>query len=242
MTQPHFVELSLEETEQLIAQALPATRRRLGADRWWALVRDFCSLYYCCEPELHKVAEEVLDYLDGAHRGATSGYPGWLCDLAHYEWLHLALRAAPAAVPQAPPVDPEGDLLQGAPVLSHLAWLVSYDYPVRQMVAGEAQQGPLPQAQHLLLFRDRNEKVHVQEPDAFTAQLLERIEADPELTGAAAIATAAEAVGLPAAVWTEHGAQLLASLRRSGVLIGSRVLPTPPWSSSPRHRHLRIPR
>jgi hypothetical protein len=47
----------------------------------------------------------------------------WLHELAHYEWVELALQIADDDLP---PHDPDGDLLAGKPVPSPLAWALAY--------------------------------------------------------------------------------------------------------------------
>ncbi len=218
----HFVNLSVEETEVLVGKALPLTRAVLSTDRWWSLIRDFCALYYCCEPELHKVAEEVLDYLDGEHRGGKPGFPGFLCDLVHCEWLRLALPAiapGPAAV-----IDANGDLLEGVPALAPRLWVCSYDYPVHSIGADYAPIRRLASPQRWLAYCNDEGSLHWLELDEFAVRVLEGLEAEPTLAGRVQLAAAAQQMGLSIAGGLPQGVALLAQLRAFGAVRGTRQL------------------
>ena len=238
MAATHFINLSVEETEVLVGQALPRTRAVLTEACWWALIRDFCALYYCCEPELHKVAEEVLDYLDGEHRGGRPGFPGFLCDLVHYEWLQLALLQVPDD--DGVPVQADGDLLAGMPVLAPRVWLSSYDYPVQDLGAGYAAIRPLPAPLRLLAHCDAGGIVHCRVLDEFAAGLLDDLERDPLRNGHELLSAAALRADRPLAQVVAEGLALLERLRSLGVLRGVRLgLPSPEFAarSVPRYPH-----
>lgn len=223
----HFVNLSVEETERLVGKALPLTRSVLSTECWWALIRDFCALYYCCEPELHKVAEEVLDYLDGEHRGGKTGFPGFLCDLVHCEWLRLALPAI--ALDPAPTVAADGDLLEGVPVLAQRLWLSSYDYPVHSISAAYAPIRRLASPQRWLAYCNDEGSLHWLKMDEFGVRVLEGLEAEPALAGRAQVTAAAQQMGLSPADGLQLGLALLAQLRSVGAVRGTlQVLPAKP--------------
>lgn len=233
MAATHFINLSVAETEVLVGRALPVTRGVLTEACWWALIRDFCALYYCCEPELHKVAEEVLDYLDGEHRGGKPGFPAFLCDLVHHEWLKLALRTV-APDDAAAPVLADGDLLTGVPVLAARVWVASYDYPVRSISADYAAIRPLPAPQRLLARCDERDCLHWLELDEFAAGLIDDLEHDPLRNGYGLLSAAAARAELPIAEALTRGVPLLERLRALGILRGVRQA-LPPLASVASH-------
>ena len=57
------------------------------------------------------------------------------------------------------PVDPEGDLSTGIPVLSPLAWPLAYRYPVHEIRPAFQPLEPPEQPTHLLVYRDREDVV-----------------------------------------------------------------------------------
>ena len=69
-----------------------------------------------------------------------AGDPPWLAELAHYEWVELALQIAERR--RLPPHDPDGDLLDGVPVLSPLAWPLAYRWPVHRIGPDSSPSAP----------------------------------------------------------------------------------------------------
>lgn len=183
------VHLSLEQTEALIAQALPRVKRVLGSERWWTLIRDFHALYYCCEPQPHRVAADVLDYLDSEHRGGKPGFPGFLTDLVHFEWAALVLAAAEAeALPARPACGAPLDMpLRIAPGVR----VYAYDYPVHRIAPG--YQSIAPAATFLIAQRQADGTIRWREIDAGAAAMLERIEAAPGISSREALQSTAAA-------------------------------------------------
>jgi len=73
-----------------LAGTFPVLHAILGAERWQRLVRDFYRLHRCHTPLFLEIPREFLDYL-GDEREAAEDDPPFLYELAHYEWVELAL-------------------------------------------------------------------------------------------------------------------------------------------------------
>lgn len=65
-------------------------RRLLGEAGFRALVEGFFAKHRCLTPYFPRLAEEFLLFL-----GQREGTPEWLRELAHYEWVELALAMDP---------------------------------------------------------------------------------------------------------------------------------------------------
>ena len=76
-------------------------------------------------------------------QGGTLDLPPFAQELAHYEWVELALDVAED---EAPVYEAGADLLAGAPVLSPLARPLAYTWPVHRL--GAAYQPAEPPALH----------------------------------------------------------------------------------------------
>ena len=86
------------------------------------------------------------------------GDPPFLLELAHYEWTEIALgqdEHEPADIK----VDRTADLLEGIPVLSPVAWPLTYRYPVHQIGLQNRPSEPPKTATQLLAYRNRVNKV-----------------------------------------------------------------------------------
>ncbi|MGB8971979.1 MAG: putative DNA-binding domain-containing protein, partial [Pseudomonas capeferrum] len=141
-----YRELFYGTIEGLLAGSFPVMRQTLGELRWHARVRDFYANYRSQTPLFTEVAEAFIDYLQGVEPDAP-----WQLELAHYEWVEAQLYLSDA---QDPAHDPQGDLLQGEPLLSCTARVLAYRWPVERIGPGYQPQ-VAPQAPTLLLvYRD----------------------------------------------------------------------------------------
>lgn len=214
-----YSELFYNNVQSFLANGFPVLRRITDDARWHAMARDFFSRHRSKTPLFHRVAEEFLDYLEH-ERGAVDGDPPFLLELAHYEWVELALSVSNAHMPQA---DPNGDLLLGIPVLSPLAWPLSYEYAVQRIGPDFIPEAPEPQPVHLVVWRNVKDEVKFMEANPVTARLLQ-LASRRRSTGRSMLKRIARELQHPdpGAVVAE-GATLLAGLRARGILLGTRV-------------------
>ncbi|MDD1958906.1 putative DNA-binding domain-containing protein [Pseudomonas sp. 39004] len=198
-----YRELFYGTIEGLLAGSFPVMRQTLGELRWHARVRDFYANYRSQTPLFTEVAEAFIDYLQGVDPDAP-----WQLELAHYEWVEAQLYLSDA---QDPAHDPQGDLLQGEPLLSCTARVLAYRWPVERIGPGYQPQ-VAPQAPTLLLvYRD----VGLQVRFARLASMAYRLLAEVQGTGQERLrALAAD---------QQQGLVLLEGLRAQGVVIGTVV-------------------
>ncbi len=220
-----YRELFYNNIEGFLATAFPVLRQILDATRWHAMVRDFYARHQSTDPLFRGLAQEFLRYLDD-ERGAVPGDPPFLQDLAHYEWVELALSIAedePTPAPGAASrADPNGDLLDGAPLISPLAWPLAYDYPVHRIGPDFQPDAPGPTPTYLVVYRTRQDEVRFTEINAVTARLLELIEAAPAATGREHLMQiAGELAAAPESI-IAAGHQMLLGLRARDVVVGTR--------------------
>lgn len=140
-----YRELLFNSLESLLAGNFPVIRKTLGDDAWRALVRRFYSEHRCTTPLFTEIAREFVDWLVADRNDG----PDWLHELAQHEWVELALAISDAPVP---PHDPDGDVVDGVPVLSPFAWPLMYRWPVHRIGPGFVPAEP-PDALTLLLAR-----------------------------------------------------------------------------------------
>jgi hypothetical protein len=205
--------------EGFLLACFPVCRAILGRRRWGRLVRAFFRDHACASPFFRRIPEEFLAYLvTGWQRPAD--YPAYLAELAHYEWVELDLETSDADA-GLPAHDRDGDLLAGRPLLNPVLHLLSYAWPVHRLrPRARAKAEPT----WLLAYRDADLQVRFMAISAATHGLIERLRADQDLTGRAALTGLAEASGHPdPEALLGYGATLLADLRRQGVLLGTRA-------------------
>jgi hypothetical protein len=219
-----YTELFYNNVQGFLATAFPVLRRITRDPRWHALVRDFFARHESHQPLFHRIAEEFLRYLEherGKVRGAREKDFPFLRELAHYEWVELALSVSEVALTPAL-ADPNGDLLEDVPVLSPLAWPLTYDWPVHRIGPGFLPKKPGAQPTHLIVYRDRQDDVRFMEVNAVTAQLLERLQRRPA-PGRRLLQRIARELKHPAPeTVVAQGAAILQGLRARDIILGTR--------------------
>jgi hypothetical protein len=213
-----YADLFFNNMSSLLGSTFPVLRGVLGDDGWPALVRDFLREHAARTPVFTEVARELLRYLE---RRGDAGHvdPPWLLELAHYEWLELALQLSTER-PDDTPHDPGGDLRTGTPVLSPLAWPVAYDWPVHRIAPGALPAAAVPT--YLLLHRDPAGDVQFHELGALAFHLLHRLAEGGHGSGEAVLgALAAELGSGDPDAFIDEGIALLERHRADGIILGT---------------------
>jgi uncharacterized protein len=218
-----YRELFFNNVENLLAGNFPVLRRLYGDVGWATLIRAFYRDHDCQTPLFTELAREFLRYLDTrADTDAGRDDPPWLRELAHYEWVELALQISEARNDDSAH-DPDGDLLAGRPLVSPLAWPLAYAWPVHRIGPDYRPDTP-PAAPTLLKLRreaDGSVSFHALTPLSF--RLLQRLDAEPALSGREqlrALATEAGVTDLDA--FLRDGAAMLTAMRAESTILGTR--------------------
>ncbi|PKO26195.1 MAG: DUF2063 domain-containing protein [Betaproteobacteria bacterium HGW-Betaproteobacteria-8] len=215
-----YREIVYNNLESTLAGCFPVCKKVLGKRLWHKLVRGFFVHHQSHSPLFRQIPEEFLAFLGQATSIADlPPLPGYLNNLAHYEWIELAVSAAEQENDWER-INADGDLLAGTPVLAAAMVLLSYDYPVQAISPRFKPEQPLQQAVNLLVFRDADDQVRFIELNALTARLLNLLQAQ-HLTGSQALEQIAEEIRHPdTETMVEFGRAVLEDLRRQGVIIG----------------------
>lgn len=215
-----YRELFYNNIEGFLANAFPVLRQITEGAHWHAMVRDFYARHQSHDPLFHGLAEEFLHYLED-ERGVVQGDPTFLQELAHYEWVELALSIAEDELTPAL-ADPNGDLLDGVPLVSPVAWTLAYDYPVHRIGPAYLPDAPGESPTYLVVYRTRQDEVKFTEINAVTARLMALIEAAPEATGRAHLTQIASELAAPLDEIIAAGHTMLLGLRARDVVLGTR--------------------
>jgi hypothetical protein len=217
-----YRDLFYNSLQGLLAGNFPVIRRLLGDDGWHALVHDFYREHRAATPLFPELPREFIQYLQ-ARAEAGRGDKPWLLELAHYEWVELALDLSEASLADAPH-DEAGDLLAGVPVMSPLAWPLAYAWPVHRL-SPDFQPDEAPAvATFLLVQRDAAYKVRFNELSALSFRLLQRLSDQPDLSGRdQLLALATEAAAPDPEAFLALGHDMLRQFLASGVILGTRI-------------------
>lgn len=212
-----YRELFFNNVESFISSGFPVLRDVLDEQDWHSLVQDFFALQRCTTPYFSGIPREFLAYLRD-HRGERPEDPPFLVELAHYEWVELALSIAPGEVPQASPALEENPLAF-AVALSELAWPLAYRFPVQRIGRHYRPAEPPAEPTYLAVYRDREEQVRFLELNPASYRLLRLLEERGPCPAEACLRTIAGELGhANADALLSHGAELLRDLARRGII------------------------
>ncbi|GAB3727443.1 DUF2063 domain-containing protein [Luteimonas pelagia] len=211
-----YRDLFLNGIDALLAGNFPVIRLTLGDAGWRALVAAFYATHRSRTPLFTEVAREFIACLE-ARAGTDAGDPPWLAELAHYEWVELALQISEAPAPER--FGTGDDLLDVPVALSPLAWVLAYAWPVHRIGPG-FQPSEAPEAPTLLLVRrDAAGTVHFSELSPLTWRLLELASGEEARTGRALLTQLAREADAPdAARFVSDGHAMLRRLAGEGTV------------------------
>lgn len=162
-----YRDLIYNNIESFIAGAFPVLRSLMADDHWHSMVRDFIAKHYCQTPYFLEISQEFLQYVM-QERGSVAGDPVFMLELAHYEWVELALDIAEANIPMPSPI-PE-NIVASRPQVSPLVVCLEYQYPVHKIAP--SYQPLAPEPTQLIVYRNREDEVKFMAANAITLRLL----------------------------------------------------------------------
>jgi hypothetical protein len=153
-----------------LESAFPVMRTLFTDEAWSVLVRDFMCKHECKSPLFVDISREFLHYLEHTRQSTTD--PAFLLELAHYEWVELALSIAEAEF-NTTLLHRSENVFSCRYSLSPLAWLLSYQFPVHQISKDFQPDSPAAQPTFLLVYRNDEDTVKFNELNPVSARLLE---------------------------------------------------------------------
>ena len=217
-----YTELFFNYIEDQLSTNFPILREITSDERWHAMVRDFMIRHRCQTPLFTEVGQEFLEYLQQEREPRADDWP-FMLELAHYEYVELAIYISDED-DDLNEVDPNGDLLDGRPVIAAAMWNLSYQWPVHQIGADHIPDEPPTEPTHLVVYRDRLDEVHFLQINAVTQRLLQLLKENPTLSGLDVLKMIAEELAHPDTdTVVKAGADILDDLRQRNVILGSRT-------------------
>ncbi|MCV6614329.1 MAG: putative DNA-binding domain-containing protein [Cellvibrionaceae bacterium] len=167
-----YQDLIFNNIEGFIAGAFPVLRELYKEQEWLALMREFVRKHHSHSPYFLHISQEFLQFLQTEFEPRPCD-PPFMLELAHYEWVELALDVSEAEAVDGSSLLALSDteLLASLPRVSPLAWPLVYQYPVHQVSAEHQPQQVGEQNSFLLVYRQR-EQVRFIESNGPTIRLL----------------------------------------------------------------------
>jgi len=215
-----YSELFFNNVEDFISNTYPVLKEITAEDDWNDMLRDYFSHHLAHTPLFPEMPREFLKYLENERNNVND--PAFIKELAHYEWVELALMTSDLDETITwDKIDKDGDLLNQQPVLSPLAWPLTYQYPVQHISADFMPEAPSQQPVYLLVYRDNEDDVHFMELNPVTALLIQFINGDNQLSTKKILEKIAEQLNHPAPKTViEGGMQIMQDLKKRGVILG----------------------
>lgn len=205
-----------------MSTAYPVLCEILGEQRWHALIRDYYATHKAHTPLFPEMPREFLVYLEDERKPQADDYP-FMLELAHYEWIELALSISELS-DDTTTLANSPDFLNKTPLLSQLAWLLSYQYPVHQISKDFLPTEKNEQTTHIVASRlDDEDQVSFTEVNPVIARLLQLIsENKKNLTGQQLLTQIANELDNPDIdSIINFGLQTLTDLHNKNIIIGT---------------------
>jgi len=220
-----YRDLLYNNLQGLLAGNFPVIRRTLDDDAWHAMVRAFYAGHRCRTPLFTEIGREFVRWLE-ARIDEDAALPPWLPELAHYEWVELALQISDAVAPGDVATDLGTDtgaaLLSGVPVPSPWAWALAYRWPVHRIGPDHQPAQPPEQPTLILARRDADGEVRFAQLSPLVFRLLELL-GDGERSGRdCLVALAAEAGVADVGAFLAEASAMLARMHGEGTILGVR--------------------
>ena len=194
-----------------VSACFPVCVQVLGKNAWDKLVRQFFANYQATSPIFREIPQQFLQFLNTA-----GNLPVYFQQLAHYEWVELAINAQQTETAK---LSKKMDLLDEKPILAPAHMLLEYDYAVHKI--SKRNQPKTTEKTYLLVFRNSEFKVKFIELNPTTYQLLRLIQ-ENNITGKQALVRLAEDIKHPDTdAVIQFGAGILQDLAKQHAIIGS---------------------
>jgi len=172
-----YRDLVYNNIENFLAAAFPVLKSLDSETLWHHRIREFLKRHRAKSPYFSDIPREFLQFLQQTYRMQEED-PPFLLELAHYEWVELALSIQEASLPERMEI-PIERIPEVPLALSPLAWPLAYDWPVHRISADYRPDTPPESPTRLVAWRDRADEVRFLAVNDASARLLALVDALP---------------------------------------------------------------
>lgn len=215
-----YRDLFFNNISGFLSSNFPVIKAILDEKQWLELVQDFFSCHQNASPHFSEIPEEFIEYLQ-QERKCEKDFP-FLLELAHYEWVEMALSISQVDIDANPKSFLE-HLPQKKIALSPLAWPLVYQYPVHQISPDFLPESMPDQPTYLLVYRDKLDEVQFMLLPALSFHLLQLVQMQPNQTCQDYLQTIVQESNHPEPDNViSHGMDMLINLAEKNILIEHR--------------------
>lgn len=168
-----YRELCFNNVENFLSSNFPVLRKICSDSQWQQLAQDFFANHPSTTPYFFEIPEEFIVYLQNERKASTGDYP-FMLELAHYEWVEMALSIVQEELSETQ-AQQITDLAQTIS-LSPLVWVLAYQYPVHKISPDYLPLQVPEQPSYLVTYRDIEDEVKFIELAAMSFNLLQTIQ------------------------------------------------------------------
>lgn len=212
-----YTELLFGNVCGFLDRCFPVCQRVLSASSWTTLCRGFFRDWPSHTPWFRDIPREFVRYLSSINDAKLPF--AWLPELAHYEWVELALDVMDVSMDSdiRQPTHTE-ELMTHTIIVNPALMLLQYQWPVHQIGASFLPEQPKPTS--LIVYRNQADGIEFMISNPMTLALLETLKASPN-TGLEACGIVAQATQHPDPdALAQFAAPLLMQLFNKEVLCG----------------------
>ncbi len=190
----------------------PVCREAVGDERWKEYSRAFFRDHQSNSPLFLEISEEFLAWLV-TQQSILGEFP-YLAELAHYEWLELAVDVMDVdgfTEVSHEEFDPDSELM-----INPASIVACYQYPVHQISGFEPEVAE--QLSGFVVYRDPSDKVRFISCTPLSLMILEAARSTAGLTARQAVETVMSQAGLEGDAALQGALQVLSDWHRQGVI------------------------
>jgi uncharacterized protein len=216
-----YNDLFYNNVKSLLSGTFPVLSQILPKEQWRDLIRDYFATHKATTPLFPKMPQEFLRYLE-SERGEQPNDPPFLYELAHYEWVELAVSIDTREI-KLKDIHRNGDLLKNVPVVNPLAWALAYQFPVHQISSNYQPQEPPAEPTYIIVYRNLDDDVHFVHLNPLSGYLFEQLLEESQKNGQQILEEMATTLQHPnpEAIIT-NGLQIMEEWRKREIVLGVR--------------------
>ncbi|WP_105265552.1 HvfC family RiPP maturation protein [Pseudoalteromonas sp. T1lg76] len=172
-----YRELFFNNVNGFLESGFPVLHSLYKPQQWQQLVRAFFAQHQAQSPYFLDISKEFVDFLAQEYTPQASD-PAFLLELAHYEWVELAVATAKVQGQYRAIAAVKDEPLY----LSECAQVVCYHYPVQTISVDNQPTAPDQVPSYICVYRDRDDEVQFLALNAMTALLLDTLDKHPGIS------------------------------------------------------------
>lgn len=216
-----YRELVYNNIQSFIGNSFPVLRKITADEQWHQMLRDYVSRHKSHTPLFPKMPQEFLQYLEHERREHPED-PPFLLELAHYEWIEIALSIDTREIDLSN-IDQKGDLLEGIPILNPISMALAYTWPVHEISPTNLPDTPPNEKTYIIVYRKQDDEVGFIILNPVSAKLIEYLQADEKQTGREILMKIAEELNHPnAEAVIQGGLDIMQGFLDKDVLLGTK--------------------